>query len=373
MAKQSFLFIPDISGFTEFVNSTEIEHGQHIISELLEGIIESNTLGLEVSEVEGDAVLFYKHRSIPSYSDLVKQVESTFIDFHERIKKFESLRICTCGACTNTINLTLKVISHIGEIGFTHVHKRQKPYGADLVRVHRMLKNNIPENEYLLMSDELARFYQKDIANWSDAWPELIEAAVPDGNSVYRYAPLTPLKSKVKAPKVTLTPPLKVAQPRVVEVKIGVHKEKVFSMILSFDNRALWNKGTKKIMYDKSRVNRKGARHDCILQDDTLIQFETIAETRQINALVYGERVLGSKIAKELAIYFVVSAGETPNESIVKAEIHVTPLPIVGWMIKPLILKKMSEGIREQLDNLKIICEQEAQRESQPLKSAVFQ
>ena len=66
MADHSFLFIPDISGFTRFVNTTEISHSQHIISELLELIIDSDELGLEVSEVEGDAVLFFGKGSVPS-------------------------------------------------------------------------------------------------------------------------------------------------------------------------------------------------------------------------------------------------------------------------------------------------------------------
>lgn len=41
--KHSFLYIPDISGFTNFVNNTEIEHSKDII-ELLEIIIEANQL-----------------------------------------------------------------------------------------------------------------------------------------------------------------------------------------------------------------------------------------------------------------------------------------------------------------------------------------
>ena len=64
MSSNSFLFVPDITGFTEFVNKTEIDHSQHIISELLENIIDSNQLGLEISEVEGDAVLFYKKNDV---------------------------------------------------------------------------------------------------------------------------------------------------------------------------------------------------------------------------------------------------------------------------------------------------------------------
>ena len=60
MDNGGLIFIPDISGFTRFVNQTEIEHSRYIIEELLETIINSNQLGLKVSEIEGDAILFYK-------------------------------------------------------------------------------------------------------------------------------------------------------------------------------------------------------------------------------------------------------------------------------------------------------------------------
>ncbi|MEM6380660.1 MAG: DUF2652 domain-containing protein, partial [Bacteroidota bacterium] len=54
------LFIPDISGFTRFVKTTERNHSRHIISELLELLIDENDIGLTVAEIEGDAILFYK-------------------------------------------------------------------------------------------------------------------------------------------------------------------------------------------------------------------------------------------------------------------------------------------------------------------------
>ena len=50
MENQTLIFIPDISGFTEFVNNTAIEHSQHIISELMEIIIDSNKLNFSISE-----------------------------------------------------------------------------------------------------------------------------------------------------------------------------------------------------------------------------------------------------------------------------------------------------------------------------------
>ena len=63
---KSLLFIPDISGFTHFVQNTEIEHSQHVISELLETLINANTQNLQLAEIEGDALFFYKENSILS-------------------------------------------------------------------------------------------------------------------------------------------------------------------------------------------------------------------------------------------------------------------------------------------------------------------
>lgn len=45
------LFTPDISGFTYFINHTEIEHSQHIIAELLEVIIDHTGPDFDISEI----------------------------------------------------------------------------------------------------------------------------------------------------------------------------------------------------------------------------------------------------------------------------------------------------------------------------------
>jgi len=44
MEHNGLLFIPDVSGFTQFVNSVELEHSQHIIGELLETILDANQI-----------------------------------------------------------------------------------------------------------------------------------------------------------------------------------------------------------------------------------------------------------------------------------------------------------------------------------------
>jgi len=59
-SKAGLLCIADISGFTHFVRNTDLESGSSITQALMKAIIDSNILGLQVSEIEGDAVFFYK-------------------------------------------------------------------------------------------------------------------------------------------------------------------------------------------------------------------------------------------------------------------------------------------------------------------------
>ncbi len=92
MENKGLLFIPDISGFTKFVNETEIDHSRLIIQELLELIINANEVGLEVSEVEGDAILFYKFGESARLEELYKQVEKMFCAFHRNLIAYESRR-----------------------------------------------------------------------------------------------------------------------------------------------------------------------------------------------------------------------------------------------------------------------------------------
>lgn len=51
--------IPDITGFTKYIAAADLQYSQVNIAILLEAILENNKLGLQVSEIEGDAILFY--------------------------------------------------------------------------------------------------------------------------------------------------------------------------------------------------------------------------------------------------------------------------------------------------------------------------
>lgn len=156
MHRKGFIFIPDISGFSHFVNSVELEHSQHIIKELLEILIEANQMQLKISEVEGDAILFYSLGEMPDLKRVYLQVEKMFLSFHRHLLKYESLRTCHCKACVSVINLTLKVISHFGEFAEYKVGSFNKLIGKDIIIAHQLLKNAIPKHEYWLISADIS-------------------------------------------------------------------------------------------------------------------------------------------------------------------------------------------------------------------------
>ena len=106
--RKSLLFLPDISGFTKFVQTTEVEHSQHVISELLEVLIGANTEDLQLAEIEGDALFFFKEEEIPSLEKLLAQIETMFSAFYSHLKLLEKNRVCPCNACSNAPRLNPK-------------------------------------------------------------------------------------------------------------------------------------------------------------------------------------------------------------------------------------------------------------------------
>ena len=115
--QEATLFIPDISGFTKFVKTTELNHSKHIIEELINIIISEGKKSFEIAEIEGDAVLMY-HKSSMAPSDIIAVAKRIYVAFHRHLKSYEHNRICECGACTTAVELQLKFIAHQGAFGF---------------------------------------------------------------------------------------------------------------------------------------------------------------------------------------------------------------------------------------------------------------
>lgn len=342
-AGDSLIFIADITGFTEFVNNTEIEHGQHIISELLENIVDSNKLEMEVSEIEGDAVLFYRHESTPSVEEIFKQAQESFIQFHTHLKQYENRRICHCGACSTASQLSLKFIIHKGKLGFTEVKNHKKPYGADLVLAHKLLKNNISAREYTLF----APAFKEEIEHFNNEETEVLSgSATYDniGEVNYSYLDLNGLLKNIPLPP-PLDFPEKVKKPVFKEIVIDRQIEDTFELVSNFKLKEQWAKTVDKIDFDRSKINRIGTQHICLFGSNGKAEFETVTNDFGVNKQVYGEKLLHIPLIKELISYFILESADQKTK--LRMEVHLRPIPIIGWIFMPLIKWKTKKVLEE--------------------------
>jgi hypothetical protein len=160
--RRVFLILIDISGYTRFTRLHRLSamHAEQIISDLLESIINRATIPLIAHEILGDSVNFYAlaDDGRPTAIEIRRQVAAIFDAFRLREGELISdCSLCICDACVNVGKLHLKAVLHYGDAVFTQVAGFRKIAGEDVILAHRLLKNSLAEDEYVL---ETEAFYQ---------------------------------------------------------------------------------------------------------------------------------------------------------------------------------------------------------------------
>jgi len=158
------LVLADISGFTAFVTATELEHGPPIIAELLEGVMRQLSPPLEIQEVEGDAVFAIgPERVLVPPARLLDVLDGAFVAFRNRQREMQADESCSCNVCRNISILSLKIVAHHGRFLRQVVGGRGQVAGADVILVHRLLKNRLVRREaYLLLTEAALRWARVD-------------------------------------------------------------------------------------------------------------------------------------------------------------------------------------------------------------------
>lgn len=148
--REGGLVIADISGYSAFVQQTEIDHSWSILHELLDTVVRSLAGRMDVSQVEGDAILFITGLSA---TDVINAIEETFVAFHRRLRDMQAVTTCPCNACANIGILKLKFVIHHGKFSRQRLGNVEQLHGPDVIIPHRLLKNKVPSKEYLLVTD----------------------------------------------------------------------------------------------------------------------------------------------------------------------------------------------------------------------------
>ena len=255
------ILIPDISGYTEFLTQTEIKHSSHIINELLEGIIASNRLGFHLSEVEGDAILFYKKGAAIPRAELVEQCVEMYCRFHQQLMVIERDSICRCGACRTSSSLTLKFVAHFGEIQEIKVSNFLKATGADMIVAHRLLKNSIEKHEYLLLSNSLTQMNGNGSLLWMSGQEEY--ASIGKVNFEYAYMDTFRRNLTIPPPSVKEAPPEPLVTAKTISIDIDAPATEVYQNLIDTDKRSIWVKGMTKLEH-QAITERAGMAHFCL-------------------------------------------------------------------------------------------------------------
>lgn len=346
--QKAVLFIPDISGFTEFVHHTDIKHSGHIISELLEILIDANNSGLELAEIEGDALFFYKLCDTADGSQIKNQIRAMYLAFHTHLKRYEYERICQCGACSSAYNLEIKFIVHFGEIDFIKVKESHKPYGSNVIQVHRLLKNAVPASEYALFTENVLDFNTK-----VDLSSNLV-ASYDFGEIAYNYEDLAYLKEELPyvAPIPNEVPKHKLFESQEL---VPLPILELYEVISNFDYRLLWVKGIDTLEYDKNKVNRAGQKHQCLVAKNQLVDQTTVTKKAEDGQLVYGESTTNIPLTKQVSIYYVL---EKSNAGFTKLTIEAyADFKSFGRLIKGILSKKLEKNLLENIKDLILLIE----------------
>ncbi len=160
-AKDITIALVDISGYTRFLVSHKKaqEHAQMIVGALLEALIEGLDGCLEIAEIEGDAIFAYAVKQPGEDAQLaaVKRGECLlrlFRVFSATVQELGASAICKCPACTGIVDLRIKTIVHSGRAVISQLGRFTKLSGIDVIKAHRLLKNSVDADEYVLLTDE---------------------------------------------------------------------------------------------------------------------------------------------------------------------------------------------------------------------------
>jgi Protein of unknown function (DUF2652) len=159
--RRALLLIADIGGYTEYMqfHRSVLGHAEAATSRMLAKVVDA-ARDFDLIEIEGDAAFLSREIDGADGPATLAAVTRTAVAmhraFHEQRRLIE-LNMCPCGSCTQTSDLKLKFVAHVGEVATQTIKRRRKLVGMDVIYVHRLLKNSVEVPEYVLVSEELYR------------------------------------------------------------------------------------------------------------------------------------------------------------------------------------------------------------------------
>jgi hypothetical protein len=162
MANKGYFIITDISGYTEYLTESELDHAHEILQSLFDVQLQHIKFPLKISGFRGDAIFMYTPETcFVNPQSFIETLENLYIVFSDTLRQMQFNTTCQCRACKNMGKLDLKMCVHYGEYLVQKLGDREELLGADVIVPHRMLKNKVIEETgvkaYALFSEAAAQ------------------------------------------------------------------------------------------------------------------------------------------------------------------------------------------------------------------------
>ncbi|MCO6453536.1 MAG: DUF2652 domain-containing protein [Caldilineales bacterium] len=272
--QQGFLLIADISGYTRYLSTSELEHAQGILTTLLELLIEHTRPPLQVYRLEGDAVVSYSLAGVELQGQtFVEMVENTYVAFRRAIDLMVLNNTCQCSACANVSSLDLKFFVHRATFAIQRLGDRQELVGSDVNLIHRLLKNHVVEQTgiraYTLYTDVAIR--KLGLAEAQAGMTEHRESYEHLGEVVVWVEDMHPVwEARKESLRITI-PPDKVSLH--VETVIDLPVELVWDYLAQPDFRRVLIGSDRQVVLDRKNGRiAEGSKYQCYHGDVIIMQ-----------------------------------------------------------------------------------------------------
>jgi hypothetical protein len=143
-----YLLIADLTGYTAYLSSAEIEHAPTIAGDLLETIVGRLEPPFRLAKFEGDAAFLFVEDGRAEPSLLLDAIDASYVAFRRRLRSIEQATSCDCVACSRAPRLDLKFFVHHGQYVRTRIAGHDELAGSSIIVVHRLLKGATAEQAH---------------------------------------------------------------------------------------------------------------------------------------------------------------------------------------------------------------------------------
>ena len=245
--------------------------------------------------------------------------------------------------------MSLRFVAHHGTVHEIKVLQFTKCSGLDMVVAHRLLKNRVPSNEYILATHSCFDVPSLKQPPGSLAWQRSSDEYPAIGSVEYQYATLDGVKKAIADPPRQINPVIELGDDSVA-VEIDAPMLEVYQLVIDLDQRTRWLSGVERV--DRPAITERiGLRHGCIFRGLT-VEWVAVKSDIGDDAITYVEE--GRIVEKDLparASYILKRLGERRTYLQFRMK----------WLCSPEAPREMTDLIladfRVSLETIKTLCE----------------